>query len=34
MLKPGKFAKEGPTQINVVLNCFEDLKRKAPTTKK
>jgi Tol biopolymer transport system component len=34
MLKPGDPAGETPTQINVVLNWFEELKRKVPTAKK
>ena len=34
MLKPAAQAEEGPTQINVVLNWFEDLKRLAPTRMK
>jgi eukaryotic-like serine/threonine-protein kinase len=34
MLKPGGQEQEGPTQINVVLNWFEELKQKVPTGKK
>jgi eukaryotic-like serine/threonine-protein kinase len=34
MLKPTEQAQAGPTQINVVLNWFEELKQKVPTGKK
>jgi hypothetical protein len=34
MLKPTEQAQAVPTQINVVLNWFEELKQKAPTGKK
>jgi eukaryotic-like serine/threonine-protein kinase len=34
MLKPVEQAQAGPTQINVVLNWFEELKQKVPTGKK
>ena len=34
MLKPTEQAQTAPTQINVVLNWFEELKRKVPTGKK
>ena len=34
MLKPVESAQEAPTQINVVLNWFEELKQKVPTGKK
>jgi Tol biopolymer transport system component len=34
MLKPGDSAETAPTQINVVLNWFEELKQKVPTGKK
>jgi Tol biopolymer transport system component len=34
MIKPGEQAQGGPTQINVVLNWFEELKQKVPTGKK
>jgi Tol biopolymer transport system component len=34
MLKPTEQAQAAPTQINVVLNWFEELKQKAPTGKK
>jgi serine/threonine-protein kinase len=34
MLKPSEQAQAAPTQINVVLNWFEELKQKAPTGKK
>lgn len=34
MLKPVEQAQEAPTQINVVLNWFEELKQKVPTGKK
>ena len=34
MLKPSEQAQAGPTQINVVLNWFEELKQKVPTGKK
>jgi hypothetical protein len=34
MLKPGEQAQTAPTQINVVLNWFEELKQKVPTGKK
>jgi Tol biopolymer transport system component len=34
MLKPSESAEAAPTQINVVLNWFEELKRKVPTGKK
>jgi hypothetical protein len=33
MLKPGE-QESAPTQINVVLNWFEELKRRVPTGKK
>ncbi len=33
MLKPSEAAEAAPTQINVVLNWFEELKRKVPTGK-
>jgi eukaryotic-like serine/threonine-protein kinase len=33
MLKPGGQEQAGPTQINVVLNWFEELKQKVPTRK-
>jgi hypothetical protein len=31
MLKPSEQAQAAPTQINVVLNWFEELKRRVPT---
>ena len=31
MLKPSEQEQSAPTQINVVLNWFEELKRRAPT---
>jgi hypothetical protein len=31
MLKPSEPAEAAPTQINVVLNWFEELKRRVPT---
>jgi eukaryotic-like serine/threonine-protein kinase len=34
MLKPSEQAEEAPTQINVVLNWFEELKQKVPSGKK
>ncbi len=34
MLKPSESAGEAPTQINVVLNWFEELKRRVPSGKK
>ena len=34
MLKPAEQAQAAPTQINVVLNWFEELKRRVPTRKK
>jgi Tol biopolymer transport system component/predicted Ser/Thr protein kinase len=34
MLKPSESAEAAPTQINVVLNWFEELKQKVPTEKK
>ncbi len=34
MFKPSEQAQAAPTQINVVLNWFEELKQKAPTGKK
>jgi Tol biopolymer transport system component len=34
MLKPSEQAQTAPTQINVVLNWFEELKQKVPTGKK
>ena len=34
MLKPNESAEAAPTQINVVLNWFEELKQKVPTGKK
>jgi hypothetical protein len=34
MLKPSESAQTTPTQINVVLNWFEELKQKVPTGKK
>jgi serine/threonine protein kinase/Tol biopolymer transport system component len=34
MIKPVEQAKAAPTQINVVLNWFEELKQKVPTAKK
>ena len=34
MLKPNQSAEAAPTQINVVLNWFEELKQKVPTGKK
>ena len=34
MLKPSEQAQAAPTQINVVLNWFEELKQKVPTGKK
>ena len=34
MLKPSEQAQSAPTQINVVLNWFEELKQKVPTGKK
>jgi len=34
MLKPTEQAQAAPTQINVVLNWFEELKQKVPTGKK
>jgi serine/threonine-protein kinase len=34
MLKPGDSTEAAPTQINVVLNWFEELKQKVPTGKK
>jgi serine/threonine protein kinase/Tol biopolymer transport system component len=34
MLKPSESAEAAPTQINVVLNWFEELKHKVPTEKK
>ena len=34
MLKPVEQTQAAPTQINVVLNWFEELKRKVPTGKK
>jgi hypothetical protein len=30
MIKPGESAEAAPTQINVVLNWFEELKRRVP----
>ena len=34
MLKPAEHADDAPTQINIVLNWFEELKRRVPTDKK
>jgi hypothetical protein len=34
MVKPSEQAQAGPTQINVVLNWFEELKRRVPTSTK
>ena len=34
MIKPSEQAQAAPTQINVVLNWFEELKRRVPTGKK
>ena len=34
MLKPSEQAQAAPTQINVVLNWFEELKRRVPPGKK
>jgi len=34
MLKPSEQEVAAPTQINVVLNWFEELKRRVPTEKK
>jgi len=34
MIKPSEQAQVAPTQINVVLNWFEELKQKVPTGKK
>jgi hypothetical protein len=34
MLKPTEQVQAAPTQINVVLNWFEELKQKVPTGKK
>jgi hypothetical protein len=34
VLKPSESAQVAPTQINVVLNWFEELKQKAPVGKK
>jgi hypothetical protein len=34
MLKPSEQAQAAPTQINVVLNWFEELKQKVPAGKK
>jgi hypothetical protein len=34
MLKPAESAGTASTQINVVLNCFEELRQKVPTGKK
>jgi hypothetical protein len=34
MLKPSESAEAAPTQINVVLNWFEELKQKVPAGKK
>jgi hypothetical protein len=34
MLKPSETTEAAPTQINVVLNWFEELKLKAPTGNK
>jgi len=34
MLKPNQQEASAPTQINVVLNWFEELKRRVPTEKK
>ena len=34
MLKPGEAGEAVPTQINIVLNWFEELKRRVPTGKK
>jgi hypothetical protein len=34
MLKPADTGESGPTQINVVVNWFEELKRRVPTEKK
>jgi hypothetical protein len=34
MLKPTERGEAGPTQINVVLNWFEELKRLVPTGNK
>jgi hypothetical protein len=34
MLKPTEQAQAAPTQINVVLNWFEELKQKVPTGKR
>jgi hypothetical protein len=34
MLKPSEQDQAAPTQINVVLNWFEELKQKVPTGKK
>ena len=31
MLKPSEAGEAAPTQINVVLNWFEELKRRVPT---
>jgi hypothetical protein len=33
MLKPSAAQEVAPTQINVVLNWFEDLKRRVPASK-
>jgi hypothetical protein len=34
MLRPSEQEAAAPTQINVVLNWFEELKRRVPTEKK
>jgi len=34
MLKPAEASEAAPTQINVVLNWFEELKQRVPTGKK
>jgi hypothetical protein len=34
MVKPSESAEAAPTQINVVLNWFEELKQKVPAGKK
>jgi hypothetical protein len=34
MLKPAEASEVAPTQINVVLNWFEELKRQVPASKK
>jgi hypothetical protein len=34
MLKPAEEKQAAPTQINVVLNWFEELKRRVPSGKK